>query len=59
MGQKTHPIGLRVAVTKDWQSKWFAEKQEFAELLEEDRRIRNLLMSKLDSAAVTKVLIER
>ncbi|MDP6035563.1 MAG: 30S ribosomal protein S3, partial [Verrucomicrobiota bacterium] len=37
MGQKTHPIGLRVAVTKDWQSKWFAEKQEFAELLEEDR----------------------
>ena len=59
MGQKTHPIGLRVAVTKDWQSKWFAEKQEFAELLEEDRRIRSLLMSKLDSAAVTKVLIER
>ena len=59
MGQKTHPIGLRVAVTKDWQSKWFAEKREFAELLEEDRRIRSLLMSKLDSAAVTKVLIER
>ena len=59
MGQKTHPIGLRVAVTKDWQSKWFAEKREFAELLEEDRRIRSLLMRKLDSAAVTKVLIER
>lgn len=59
MGQKTHPIGLRVALTKDWQSKWFAEKKEFAELLDEDRRIRSLLKSRLESAAVTKILIER
>ena len=59
MGQKTHPVGLRVAVTKDWQSKWYADKGEFAGLLDEDRRIRELLKGKLESAAVTKILIER
>jgi small subunit ribosomal protein S3 len=37
MGQKTNPIGLRVAVNKDWRSKWFAEKKEFGKLLTEDR----------------------
>ena len=59
MGQKTNPIGLRVAVNKDWTSKWYADKKEFASLLDEDRRIRNLLKSKLESAAVTKIKIER
>ena len=59
MGQKTNPIGLRMAVTKEWASKWYAEKKQFAGLLAEDRAIRELLRNKLDGAAVTKILIER
>ena len=59
MGQKTNPIGLRMAVTKEWASKWYAEKKQFAGLLAEDRAIRELLKSKLAGAAVTKILIER
>ena len=47
MGQKTNPIGLRVAVNKDWGSKWFAEKKDFGKLLTEDRKIREILKSKL------------
>ena len=43
MGQKTNPIGLRIAVNKDWRSKWYAEKKEFGKLLTEDRQIRDLL----------------
>ena len=59
MGQKTNPIGLRMAVTKEWASKWYAEKKQFAGLLAEDRAIRELLKNKLDGAAVTKILSER
>ncbi len=59
MGQKTNPIGLRVAVNKDWRSKWFAAKKEFGGLLAEDRQIRELLKKKLESASVPKILIER
>src|SRR5947207_14082218 len=59
MGQKTNPIGLRVAVTRDWRSKWYAGKKEFGKLLTEDRNIRELLKKKLESASVPKILIER
>ncbi|MDA1273267.1 MAG: 30S ribosomal protein S3 [Verrucomicrobia bacterium] len=59
MGQKTNPIGFRVAVNKDWRSKWYAEKREFGKLLCEDRRIRDILKKKLESASVPKILIER
>jgi small subunit ribosomal protein S3 len=59
MGQKTNPIGFRVAVNKDWRSKWFAEKKEFGKLLTEDRKIRDLLKKKLESASVPKIQIER
>ncbi len=59
MGQKTNPIGLRVAVNKDWRSKWYADKREFGKLLTEDRQIRDLLKKKLESASVSKILIER
>ena len=48
MGQKTNPIGLRIAVNKDWRSKWYANKKEFGELLYEDKRIRDILKKKLD-----------
>ena len=59
MGQKTNPIGLRVAVNRDWRSKWYAEKKEFGKLLTEDRKIRDVLKKKLESASVPKILIER
>ena len=59
MGQKTNPIGLRVAVNKDWRSKWYADKKEFSKLLTEDREIRDLLKKKLESASVPRILIER
>jgi len=59
MGQKTNPIGLRIAVTHDWRSKWYAEKKEFGKLLTEDRKIRDVLKRKLESASVPKILIER
>src|SRR5204863_2246819 len=59
MGQKTNPIGLRIAVNKDWRSKWYADKKEFGKLLNEDRLIRELLKKKLETASVPKIQIER
>jgi len=59
MGQKTNPIGLRIAVNHDWRSKWYAGKKEFGKLLTEDRDIRELLKKKLESASVPQILIER
>jgi len=59
MGQKTNPIGLRIAVNKDWRSKWYAEKKEFGKLFNEDRQIREILKKKLESASVPKIQIER
>jgi len=59
MGQKTNPIGLRVAVNKDWRSKWYSPKKEFGTLLAEDRKIRDILKKKLETASVPKILIER
>ena len=59
MGQKTNPIGLRIAVNHDWRSKWYAGKKEFGKLLTEDREIRDLLKKKLESASVPQILIER
>src|SRR5689334_23894335 len=59
MGQKTNPIGLRIAVNRDWRSKWYAGKKEFGKLLTEDRQIRELLKKKLESASVPQILIER
>src|SRR5437764_7703925 len=59
MGQKANPIGLRVALTKDWRSKWYAQKKDFGKLLAEDRTIREILKKKLETASVPKILIER
>jgi small subunit ribosomal protein S3 len=59
MGQKTNPIGLRVGVNKDWRSKWYSPKKEFGTLLAEDRKIREILKKKLETASVPKILIER
>jgi small subunit ribosomal protein S3 len=59
MGQKTNPIGLRIAVNKDWRSKWYANKKDFGTLLAEDQKIRAILKKKLEAASVPKVVIER
>lgn len=59
MGQKTNPIGLRVTVNKDWRSQWFAGKKEFPKLVAEDFAIRQYLKKKLESASVSRILIER
>lgn len=58
MGQKINPIGLRVGIIKDWESKWYAEK-DYADLLHEDIKIREYLEVRLKTAAVSKVEIER
>jgi small subunit ribosomal protein S3 len=59
MGQKVNPIGFRLAVNKDWRSKWFAGKQDFPAFLHSDLKIREYLKSKLQMAAVAKIVIER
>jgi len=59
MGQKVNPIGFRLAVDKDWRSKWYAPKGDFADFLHSDLQIRNYLKQKLSFAAVSKILIER
>ncbi len=58
MGQKVNPHGLRVGVIKDWDSKWYADK-EFADFLVEDYNIRAYLKKKLNNAGVSKIEIER
>jgi hypothetical protein len=59
MGQKTNPIGLRVAVNKDWRSKWYADKKDFRQAAHRGPQIRDMLKKKLESASVPKILIER
>ncbi len=59
MGQKTNPIGFRLAVRRNWQSRWFARKKDFAKLLYEDQIIRGTLTEKLKQASVPRILIER
>lgn len=59
MGQKVSPHGLRVGVIKDWNSKWYGDKKNFADFLAEDNQIREYVKKKLYVAGVSKVLIER
>ncbi|TFD99348.1 MULTISPECIES: 30S ribosomal protein S3 [Jeotgalibacillus] len=58
MGQKVHPIGLRIGVIRDWESKWFAGK-DYADLLHEDLKVRDYIEGRLKEASVSKVEIER
>ena len=58
MGQKVNPVGLRVGVIRDWDAKWYAEK-EYADYLHEDLRIRKFIANKLKDAAVSRIEIER
>ena len=59
MGQKVSPHGLRVGVIKDWDSKWYADKKEFADLLIEDNKLRNFIKKRLFTAGISRIQIER
>jgi small subunit ribosomal protein S3 len=59
MGQKIHPIGFRLAVARNWTSKWFANSKNYKPTLAEDIKIREYLKKKLAHASVAKVTIER
>ncbi len=59
MGQKVSPHGLRVGIIKDWDSKWYADKKDFADYLVEDHKIREYVKKKLYAAGVSKILIDR
>ena len=59
MGQKVSPHGLRVGVIMDWNSKWYADKKDFADYLVEDKKIREFVKKRLFTAGVSKILIER
>ncbi|MCW6667147.1 30S ribosomal protein S3 [Aerococcaceae bacterium NML190938] len=58
MGQKVHPIGMRVGIIRDWDAKWYADKN-FAEYLHEDLAVRKFLYKKLAEASVSTIQIER
>jgi small subunit ribosomal protein S3 len=59
MGQKIHPTGFRLPVTRAWSSRWFANNRNFSQMLAEDLDVRDYLKSKLKSAAVSRIVIER
>lgn len=59
MGQKVNPIGFRIGVTRDWNSRWYATKDEFAKKLLQDSKIRKLIDKELSSASISHVDIER
>jgi small subunit ribosomal protein S3 len=59
MGQKIHPTGFRLSVTRAWASRWFANNRDFAGMLAEDLKVREFLKARLKNAAVSRILIER
>ena len=59
MGQKVSPIGMRVGVIRDWESRWYANKAEYGDLLNEDIKIRNLIEKEGKAANISKIEIER
>ena len=59
MGQKVNPVGIRLGITKDWKSKWFANSREYADYVETDYKLRKFLRKKLSQASVSRIQIER
>jgi small subunit ribosomal protein S3 len=59
MGQKVNPIGFRVGINRTWDSRWYADKNSYADLLHEDLELRSYLQSRLQQAGLSKVVIER
>src|SRR5690606_35704850 len=59
MGHKVHPTGIRLGIAKDWNSKWFANKREYAEYLAADLKVREMLRKKLAQAGISRIQFER
>jgi small subunit ribosomal protein S3 len=59
MGQKVQPIGFRLGVVKDWTAKWYGNKQQYADFLTTDMKVRAFLEKRLKNAAISKIVIER
>ena len=59
MGQKVNPVGLRLGINRTWDSRWFANDGQYADLLHEDIRLREFLLGRLSQAGISKVVIER
>ncbi len=59
MGQKVHPIGIRLGIVKDWTSKWYADSRDYADNLYVDLKVREFLKKKLSQASVSRIQIER
>ena len=59
MGQKVHPVGIRLGISADWNAKWFANKADFPNLLNADIKVREFLRKKLANANVSRIQIER
>jgi small subunit ribosomal protein S3 len=59
MGQKVHPIGIRLGIVKDWTSKWYANSKDYANYLNADLKVRAFLKKKLHQASVSRIQIER
>ena len=59
MGQKVSPVGLRIGINKDWESKWYADNKEFSKYLSNDVKIRKYLFKKFKNAGIANVVIER
>jgi small subunit ribosomal protein S3 len=59
MGQKVHPVGLRVGIIKDWDGRWYAGKKDYSGLIHEDIKVRNFVKKRLYASGIAKVEIER
>lgn len=59
MGQKINPIGLRVGIIRDWESKWYAERRDFVDTLHEDIKVRKFIREELPNSGISKIEIER
>lgn len=59
MGQKIHPVGLRLKITRGWDSRWFNDRRKYSEWLLEDIKIRKFILNKMKSSGISKVEIER
>lgn len=59
MGQKVHPVGIRLGIVKDWTSKWYADSKNYADLLNTDLKVRDYIRGKLKNASVSRIQIER
>ncbi len=59
MGQKVHPLALRIGYTKNWRSQWFAERKDFSQNIQQDYKIRKYIRTKFEQAAISTIVIER